>query len=174
MATRSRASAPARPSDGRAATAAAAAGALAPAEARQKIVEYEAFLRDKLQPDLAAALAALDGAHAELADALALRAQLSAIGELGARPLKMRVNLGNDFFAHALVPDTASVCVHVGLGFFAELRAGEALAFVDAKEARLNVRIGELSGRAGTIRAHVQVLLDAIAQLSGNRLAAGR
>lgn len=157
-----------------AAGAAAGSAPLLPAESRSKVLEYDSFLKGRLQPDLAKALDALEGAQAELADYLSLRAQLLAIDELGARPLKLKLDLGASFYAQAVVPDPSLVCVHIGLGFFAELSRSEALAFVAAKEAALNERVRELSSRVATIRAHVQVLLDAIAELSGHRLAAGR
>jgi prefoldin alpha subunit len=151
------------------------AGLLTPAEARAKVIEYEAFVAERLQPDLRSALDALDTARAELADFLSLRAQLESMVALvlGARP-KLRVSLGADFFVRAQADDADAVCVHVGLGFFAQLTRAEALHFVAQKERALDAQIEALQARAATVRAHVQVLLDAIAELSGQRLAASR
>lgn len=156
--------------------AAAAEGSPLPlADARRRVAEYEAFLRERLQPDLAAAVRALEAAAAERADFASLGAQLAGMAALEeARPLKLRLALGAGFYAHAAVPDPSFVCVHVGLGFFAELSAPEAAAFAAARQEALGARVGELGAKAATIRAHVQVLLDAIAQLSGQRLSAGR
>mmetsp|Transcript_24873 Transcript_24873/g.63010 ORF Transcript_24873/g.63010 Transcript_24873/m.63010 type:complete len:163 (-) Transcript_24873:107-595(-) len=147
---------------------------LTPAEAQAKVREYEAFVAQRLQPDLRTALEALDVANAELADFLALRAQLEQIEALQLEPLRLQVNLGADFFAQAQVDDPSKVCVHVGLGFFAELTRAEALSFIEGKARTLELRAATLGEQASTIRAHIQVLLEAVAELSNSRLTATR
>mmetsp|Transcript_21107 Transcript_21107/g.56854 ORF Transcript_21107/g.56854 Transcript_21107/m.56854 type:complete len:169 (+) Transcript_21107:259-765(+) len=136
------------------------------------IAENERFLTERLQPDLAEAVAALERVVDQRREYASLRDQLERLDALQPQPerLKMRVNLGSDFFAHATVDDPGRVCVHLGLGFHAELKREEAIRFSIAKETQLDERAASLRDQAGRIRAHVQATLSAIHELSGGAL----
>mmetsp|Transcript_11978 Transcript_11978/g.35448 ORF Transcript_11978/g.35448 Transcript_11978/m.35448 type:complete len:171 (-) Transcript_11978:67-579(-) len=149
-----------------------ATASLSPAEVAKTVADYERFISERLQPDLAAAVGALEKTTADATEYRILREQLEQMDTLGLDRLKLRVNLGGDFFAQARVDDASTVFVNVGLGFHAELSRAEARAFCARKEAQLEERAAGLREQAGRIRAHVQVLLDTIHQLSGGQLSA--
>lgn len=148
---------------------------LTPAERRAAIARYEAFIAQRLQPDLRRALDAADAAEARAAEYAALRAQLARLEEDEARAaahhqapaeLKLMTNLGRDFFARARVPRAALLCVDVGLGFHAELTRAEAAACAERHETALGQRARELAERAAAIRAHISVVVEALAELA--------
>ena len=53
--------------------------------------------------------------------------------------LKTQVDLGNNFFCQAKVPDTSLVCVAIGFGFFVEMTLDEAAAFIKKKTQQLGI-----------------------------------
>lgn len=51
---------------------------------------------------------------------LDLERNIEIIKENDQKKLKTMVNLGADFYAQAVVPDSSKICIHIGLGFHVE------------------------------------------------------
>ena len=137
---------------------------------QEKVAQFEAFLNDKLKPDLNSVLQERDRLYAETAEFLALKNAIAAIKAAGLRPgepLKTRVDLGCNFYAHAEVPKPDRIVVEAGLGFFVELTLDEALALVDKRTALLEARTRALSKEACKAKASLKIVLEGLRELQG-------
>ena len=88
-------------------------------ELNENITKYEAFLSDKLRPDLKALLEERDKIYSETAEFLALKNSIEAIKSSSlspGEPLKTKVDLGCNFYCQAVVPNPGRILVSVGLG----------------------------------------------------------
>ena len=91
-----------------------------------KILKYETFLSEKLRPDLKSALEERDTLYAETAEFLALKNSIEAIKSSNLQPgepLKLKTDLGSNFYCQAVVPNPGRIFVAVGLGAFKNLRS---------------------------------------------------
>ena len=86
-----------------------------------KIAEYERFIGERLQPDLAAAEAAKAKTQLETDRWEALVSNARGVRERGQEELRTMVDLGSQVYCQAEVADTSRLFVAVGLGFHAEM-----------------------------------------------------
>jgi len=73
--------------------------------------------------------------------------------------------MGCDFYCQAVVPDTRTVVVEVGLGFSVELGLAEAVVVCSEREKWLESRAEVLTERASVISAHIKLVYEGIAEL---------
>uniref|UniRef100_A0A8D0L477 Uncharacterized protein n=1 Tax=Sphenodon punctatus TaxID=8508 RepID=A0A8D0L477_SPHPU len=68
------------------------------------------------------------------------------------------------FYVRAEVPDTSTIFVALGYGFFAELTLPEALAFVEKKSKMLTQLSETLTKDSAKIKANIRMVLEVIKQ----------
>ncbi len=81
---------------------------------REKVLKYEKFLNERLQPDLRSVLEQREALVAEAAEFAALKQAVGVItspeaGIKKGQPLKSQVDLGCNFYAQAVVDDPSKV-----------------------------------------------------------------
>jgi len=79
--------------------------------------------------------------------------------------IKTLINLGSEFYVHAVVPKISTIFVNVGLGFHIEFTHDEALQFINRKEQQLNEQGQQLTSKASKIKANIKLFLDGIQRL---------
>ncbi|KAJ1672782.1 hypothetical protein EV182_006512, partial [Spiromyces aspiralis] len=126
----------------------------------QTVIEkYESFIHEKLQPDLNHILEVRDKAYDRISTYLKLKAHIEAIRKNGLKELKTRVDLGSNFYAKALIPDTTYIYVNVGFGFHLQLTLDEADKFIDKKRESLERQalVEKYTEDANQIRAQIKM-----------------
>ncbi len=133
----------------------------------EKVNEYSKFVADVLRPDLGACLRAVDAARREAGEYRELVASLADLrrdagGSLSSlRPL---VDLGHGkVYCEAIVEHAATLFVHVGMGFHAELTIDEAITFVGKRLEYLDGVMGHHQDKARLVKDHVafcEAILD--------------
>nr|CAB3267586.1 protein UXT-like [Phallusia mammillata] len=136
-------------------------------EVPKKVVKYEQFLNERLRGDLANLTQQRDKYYEEIAQYLQLQTiiERQLIDHTG--PLKTQVDLGNNFYAQAVVPDTSMICIAVGYGFFVEFTPKEALKFIEQKNKRLNDKVDVLTKSMTLVRANIRMVLEGLKELQG-------
>jgi prefoldin subunit 5 len=134
---------------------------------RAKCAVYEAFLSDRLRPDLQISLADKEKLEQELNEYDDLDSNLAALRKDGSGRLKTLVDLGNEVLCQALVPDTSSVFINIGLGFHLECMLDEAPRVIQIRREVLERKVQEASVRAAKIKAHIKMTEEGIRELMG-------
>ncbi|CAO3610329.1 unnamed protein product [Cunninghamella echinulata] len=113
--------------------------------------KYDDFINFKLKPNLKL-----------------LKSQIEMIQKGGHKELKTMVDLDINFmlklWCKTLFPDTTYIYVNVGFGFHVQFTLNEAIAFIDKKEQRLQRSAEKYSEEADKIRAHIKMVLEAMAE----------
>lgn len=142
-------------------------------ELEGKMRSYEEFANERLRTDLHRVLVARDavlsdiGEYQQLATVVeTLREQQQEAEEPHEQGIKTLVDLGANFYARARTFDTTRVFVCVGFGFFVEFTHDEALDFIEKKVERLREQARQFSVRASAIRARIQLVLEALNELT--------
>lgn len=79
-----------------------------------------------------------------------------------------KVPIGSDAAVRAHVADASKVLIQTGLQFWAECTAEEAQPFIAAQVAFLERRAARSSAKVATIRAHVRLTEQAMAELAAS------
>lgn len=90
-----------------------------------------------------------------------------AVLQKGLTQLRTTVQLGGDVTMQADVPDTSKVLIKTGLGFWAECTLEEAGPFIEVHSRRLRARVARASALVANKRAHVQIVLQGLQELTG-------
>ena len=132
-----------------------------------KVKSFEAFLENKLRPDLRRLLKLRDGVYDEISEYERLGITLTTIAQAPREDgrLKTQVDLGCNFFCQAVVPDASMVCVAVGFGFFLEMTHDETHAFIKKKTALLTTKADALTERIAKVKAHMSVVAEGVREL---------
>ena len=149
-------------------------GELTRQEVEGKIRRYEEFANERLRGDLARVIAARAAVFSDIAEYEQLATVVEALQQRELEhadqtpppPLKTLVDLGENFYVRARVPDTKHLFVCVGYGFFVELSHEETLSFVGKKVDQLAEKGRLLSRQASAIRARIQLVLEALNELT--------
>ena len=133
----------------------------------RKVLEYEAFLNERLKVDLKAVLERRDSLYSDIAEYLQLRNVIDRLHKDGTAHanLKAMVDLGCNFYCQARVPDPSRVFVAVGFGFFVEFTHTEALDFIEKKVNSLKQKAEVLTEQASQIKARIRVVVEALGEL---------
>ncbi|KAF7244038.1 Protein UXT, partial [Varanus komodoensis] len=129
-------------------------------QVQKKVLQYEAFISDVLQRDLRKVLEQRDEIYEKIAQYLQLKNIIERLQETGGQKLMTRVDLGCNFFVNAEVPDTSTIFVAVGYGFFVELTFPEALAFIEKKNKLLTELSEALTKDSTKIKANIRMVLE--------------
>ncbi|XP_053144998.1 protein UXT isoform X2 [Hemicordylus capensis] len=98
-----------------------------------KLLQYEAFVSDVLQRDLQKVLEQREEVCEKIAQYLQLKNVIERLQETRGQELVTQVDLGCNFYVNAEVPETSTIFVALGYGFYAELTLPEALVFIEKK-----------------------------------------
>ncbi|KAI8870101.1 hypothetical protein GQ42DRAFT_115582, partial [Ramicandelaber brevisporus] len=94
------------------------------------------FITDRLIPDLEAVVSRQEELHSQLAELIKLQAQLRLFKKQKLQTLRTKVDIGENFYANAVVDDfqNAGIFLDIGAGIFLEhLTIDEALEYVDRR-----------------------------------------
>ncbi|XP_020913724.1 protein UXT homolog [Exaiptasia diaphana] len=139
------------------------------AKVDEKVLQYEEFIDKRLKKDLEAVYKAKEDLYNKINEHLQLKStiiQIKKSRSLGEKnDLKTMVDLGNNFFCQARVPDTSMIFVAVGYGFYVQFSLDEALAFIEKKCILLNNSADKLNKEAAKIKAHIKTVLGGLQEL---------
>ncbi|XP_031847988.1 uxt prefoldin-like subunit [Nomia melanderi] len=136
---------------------------------QQKILKFETFVNDVLKEDLAKIEKKLDFKNAEVTEFLQLKSIITAIQSNGfdESGFKTQVNVGQNFFIEAHVPDASMILLDVGLGNFVEFTLQDALAVINVRIKLLQQQIAHFRKEAAKTQAHIKLILLGIRELQG-------
>ncbi|KAG0165964.1 hypothetical protein DFQ28_001619 [Apophysomyces sp. BC1034] len=127
--------------------------------------KYDEFVNLKLKPDLKDTLESRNEIFDTLSEYQKLKSQIELIQTHDLKELKTMVDLGSQFYAQAVVPDTQYIYLNVGFGFHVQFTLDEAKDFIEKKEKRLQSTVDKYSADADKIRAHIKMVLEAMAEI---------
>ncbi|XP_020653288.1 protein UXT [Pogona vitticeps] len=136
-------------------------------QVQEKVLQYEAFISDVLQRDLQKVLEQRDEVYEKIAQYLQLKNVIERLQEVGNKELKTQVDLGCNFYVNAEVPDTSTIFVALGYGFFVELTLSEALTFIEKKSKLLTELSETLTKDSAKIKANIRMVLEGLRELQG-------
>nr|XP_060618771.1 protein UXT [Anolis sagrei ordinatus] len=136
-------------------------------EVQEKVLQYEAFVSDILQRDLQKVLEQRDEVYEKIAQYLQLKNMIERLQETDDQELKTQVDLGCHFYVNAEVPNTSTIFVALGYGFFVELTLPEALAFIEKKNKLLTELSEALTKDSVKIKANIRMVLEGLRELQG-------
>ncbi|KAJ7317567.1 hypothetical protein JRQ81_003729 [Phrynocephalus forsythii] len=136
-------------------------------QVQEKVLQYETFISDVLQRDLKKVLEQRDEVYEKIAQYLQLKNVIERLQETGDKELKTQVDLGCNFYVNAEVPDTSTIFVALGYGFFVELTLPEALTFIEKKSKLLTELSEVLTRDSAKIKANIRMVLEGLRELQG-------
>uniref|UniRef100_A0A914W815 Protein UXT n=1 Tax=Plectus sambesii TaxID=2011161 RepID=A0A914W815_9BILA len=141
------------------------------ADIDKKILDYETFVNERLRSDLKTVLDQRDAVLQEIEEYETLKTTIEKLKEANrTTDLKTQVDLGQNFFVNAVVPDASKIFVKLGYGFFAELSLNEAVNFSDKRIALLLQKADSHANSANRIKANIHVVLQGLNELQNSRL----
>ncbi|KAF9417835.1 hypothetical protein BGZ94_009855 [Podila epigama] len=132
---------------------------------QEKLARYETFVNETLKKDLQDALDARNVIYDQISEYLKLAKDIEIIKSNGLKEMKTQVDIGSNFYVQAKIPDTQYIYVSVGFGFYTQLTLDEALTFISKKETQLNKKAEVYTQKASKIRAHIKLVLEAMAEV---------
>jgi prefoldin subunit 5 len=136
-----------------------------------KVLKYEEFLNEKLRPDLKKVLDEDDKLCTEIANCLQVKEFLHQLKNktFGNEDdnIKVKTDLGCNFFVEAVLEDTSNVYVYLGLGIYLQMTREEAIAFIGKRQKVLEGKRTVLIEKASTIKAHIKLVLEGLRELQG-------
>ena len=139
---------------------------------QEKVKKYETFLNDQLRPDLKSVLEDRDKIYEDISEYSALKNSIEAILQSASddvlpKPLKIKTDLGSNFYVRANVPNPENIFLDVGLGFFLELSLSEALAFIEKKVKLLEQKSNLLTEQSLSIKANIKLIIHGLREIQG-------
>jgi len=132
-----------------------------------RITNLEAFINEKLRKDEWALIKSRDEIYQSTAEYHALETTIRSLMKSDEEIIKAKVDLGYNFFVQAVVPETKTICVAVGFGFFVEFTYPEALVFIENKIKELDTTAKKQSEQILKIRADVRFIFERLKELQG-------
>ena len=135
-----------------------------------KVTKYETFLNEKLRPDLKSCLEERDKIYQEIAEYSSLKKSIEALksADLPAeKALKTKVDLGQNFYAKAKVPNHQKVNVDIGFGMFLQMNYNEALDFIEKKNRLLQDKADKLTEESTKIKASIKLVIHGLREIQG-------
>ncbi|CAL7948599.1 unnamed protein product [Xylocopa violacea] len=136
---------------------------------QEKIIKFETFVNDVLREDLAKLEQKLDTKNADIAEFLQLKTTITTLQNNGLDQsgFKTQVDVGQNFFIEAHVPNASTILLDVGLGHFVELSLNDALAVINVRIKLLEQQIVHFRKEIAKTNAHIKLILLSIDQLQG-------
>ncbi|KAK2723864.1 protein UXT homolog [Artemia franciscana] len=138
----------------------------------QSLAKVDEYINEQLKQQLRAAFEVRNEIVTKLADYVKLKDVLKALKDTGmtGKPLKMQVDIGDNFYVHAKVPDWSTVFVDIGYGFLLELTPEETLKFAAKKIELLESRVSQESKNIARLKARIKILTFGLGQKHGMNL----
>ncbi|KAL0127748.1 hypothetical protein PUN28_003176 [Cardiocondyla obscurior] len=138
-------------------------------EIQQKVLQFETFVNDILKADLAKLAEKLDAKNTDVAEFLELKSVITTFQntDIEKAGFKTKVDIGNNFFIQAHVPDASKILLDVGLGHYIEFSLDEALVVINIRIKLLEQQITNLRKAIARTNAHIKLILIAIRDLQG-------
>lgn len=130
-----------------------------------KIRRYQAFIQDRLQPDLLLLRGVREQIAAKLQQYEALQKNIEAIQTAKLSKIQTKVNLGCNVYMQAVVDDPNMIFVDIGLGFHAEFTFPEALAFIAIKTKNLKTKWKKCNKESADIGSRIKMVYETIGNL---------
>ena len=146
----------------------------------EKVLKYEEFLNEKLRTDLREVHAQRDQIYKQISQYMQLKRLIETIkgqqaeqnGSTGTKKktkvqcdVKMKMDLGCNFYVQAAVPDCSRLYVLVGYGYYLEMTLDEALTFVEKKMDVLKMKSQMFSKDSAKIKAHIKLVMEGLREL---------
>lgn len=163
-----------------------------PTEEQFKLQRFEAFINQRLRPDLVLLLDRRDAVRGEIAELMQLKTQIiildstksvveedtlnktenekainSTVLSTSNDDIRSLVNIGAGMFMQARIKSISDIYVQVGCGLHVKLTIQEAMKFINKNIELLNKRIESLTKAAADIRANISIVLEAMESLVG-------
>lgn len=127
---------------------------------------YEKFVNDRLRVDLKRVLDQRDEIRGHIAEYLQLRTMIASILDMPpSQPVKTMIDLGANYYAHAIIPDSSRIVVFVGLDVYLEFTLDEATQFIDKRTDQLNAKDRALTDQASEISGRIKLVLEFLREL---------
>lgn len=138
-------------------------------QTQQKILQFETFVNDVLKADLAKLDEKLDAKNADVAEFLQLKSVITTFQNTNIEKtgFKTKVDIGNNFFIQAHIPDASKILLDVGLGHYIEFDLNEALIVINIRIKLLERQIAHLQKMIARTNAHIKLTLIVIRDLQG-------
>ncbi|KAJ8908711.1 hypothetical protein NDN08_005416 [Rhodosorus marinus] len=101
----------------------------------------------RLKPDLDLVCGLRDRVFEEIMQILQLKQNIETIRDNQDKNLELQVDIGENIYVQAEVPDCSRIYVNFGLGVWVDLEASEALKFIEARRRALEERSEQYTGR---------------------------
>ncbi|XP_076749880.1 uxt prefoldin-like subunit [Xylocopa sonorina] len=136
---------------------------------QEKVIKFETFVNDVLREDLAKLEEKLDTKNADIAEFLQLKTTITTLQNNGLDQsgFKTQVDVGQNFFIEAHVPNASTILLDVGLGHYVELSLNDALAVINVRIKLLEQQIVHFRKEIAKTNAHIKLILLSIEQLQG-------
>lgn len=136
---------------------------------QQKVLQFETFINDVLKADLAKLAEKLDAKNTDIVEFLQLKSVITTFQNTNVKKtgFKTKVDIGNNFFIQAHVPDASKILLDVGLGHYIEFTLDEALVVINIRIKLLEQQIVNLRRAIARTNAHIKLILIAIRDLQG-------
>ncbi|KAM0729943.1 Protein UXT-like protein [Formica fusca] len=138
-------------------------------QTQQKISQFETFVNNVLKADLAKLDEKLDAKNADVAEFLQLKSVITTFQNTNVEKtgFKTKVDIGNNFFIQAHIPDASKILLDVGLGHYVEFDLNEALIVINIRIKLLERQIAHLRKIIARTNAHIKLTLIIIRDLQG-------
>lgn len=140
-------------------------------ELDEKVLRYEQFLNETLKRDLSKLSDEREKLYEEIAEYFRLQTTLQKLLEVGladgSKALKTQIDLGCNFYAHAVIKDASRIFIHIGYGFYLEFTVKEAIPFIEQKVSRLDIQAEKLGKDIAHVRAQIRIVLEGLRELQG-------
>ncbi|CAK9807687.1 Protein UXT homolog [Anthophora plagiata] len=136
---------------------------------QQKILKFETFVNDVLKEDLAQLEQKLNAKNADLAEFFQLKSMITTLQSNGfdKSGFKTQVDIGQNFFIEAHIPDASTILLDVGLGHYVEFSLNDALVIINVRIKLLEQQIANLRKEIAKTNAHIKLILLGIRELQG-------
>lgn len=136
---------------------------------QQKILQFEIFVNEVLRADLAKLAEKLEAKNTDVAEFLQLKSVITAFQntDITKTGFKTKVDIGNNFFMQAHVPDASTILLDVGLGHYIEFTLAEALVVINVRVKLLEQQIASLRKAIARTNAHIKLILLTIRNIQG-------
>uniref|UniRef100_A0A7S4J974 Uncharacterized protein n=1 Tax=Guillardia theta TaxID=55529 RepID=A0A7S4J974_GUITH len=130
-----------------------------------KVDKYANFVDDVLRVKLASLIEEREEVVKDIEALEKLRSTVSLMQERGGGRMKTMVNVGCECYMQAEVPDTSSIMINVGLGFFVEMKLQEAVEFVDKRVELLQEKADRQGKEISEVHSQIEMVLKAIQEV---------
>ncbi|XP_053985505.1 protein UXT homolog [Hylaeus volcanicus] len=128
---------------------------------QQKILKIETFINDVLKEDLAKLEKKLDDKNADIAEFIQLKSIIETLqsNEFDKNGFKTQVDIGQNFFIEAQVPDASTILLDVGLGHYVEFLLNDAITIINVRIKLLEQQIVHFRKQIAMTNSHIKLLL---------------